>query len=122
MKNKFHWILLGLVGLVLGAGLAGCHRAQMRDYCEGERKCEGGNDADEKACVEYMKGERAAAKEYDCKSEYDDVLECWADKSSCKTEEIEDHDSYGLKKYTDDGACDGKVESLWRCVDGASGR
>jgi len=104
-----HRFLLALAGLLVSALLAGCY-GDIREFCEGWSDCYGGNDEDEKACVEYHKGERKAAAKYDCKDEFDKYFECAASKYKCD-------DDY----WTDEGKCNKQAINYYECIDKASG-
>jgi hypothetical protein len=96
---------LGLIAMAMALGTIGCY-SDIRDYCEQQTKCEGGNDNDEDACVEQMKGEKKAAKEYGCRKEYNDYMECAAENNSCEEE-----------FFMEDEKCFSKEEKLWECVE-----
>lgn len=67
---------------VLLMSLNGCY-GDIKDYCEVKIKCLGGNENDEEACVEQYKTEKRVSKEYDCKDEWKDQMECMADQVEC---------------------------------------
>ena len=90
-------------------GVLGC-KADIRDYCEKEVKCSGGNDKDEDACREMMKASRRAAKEYDCRNPWDAVLECFVNNMTCEEDLL-----------TDNGECIEKQTKLSTCIDKSSG-
>ena len=95
-------------GLWVGcaAALTGCY-GDIKDYCEKEAACEGGNENDEKACVEEMKGMRDAAKEYDCKDQFDEAMECEVDNGYCDSQ-----DNY----FTSGDACNAEEDKYYACL------
>jgi hypothetical protein len=113
MKNIFPKATALVLVSLTALWFSGCYK-DIRDYCEEMVDCEGGNDEDEKACVEELKGERKAAREYDCRDEFDDMLECFVDHGDCEDGDYGDYFSIGE-------TCSDEQEDLWDCEDDASG-
>ncbi len=92
--------------LVAGAMLlvSGCF-SDIKDYCEESNKCENGNENDEKACVEELKGTRKWFKQYGCKKEFDEYYECYVEEMDCVNDSL-----------TDENECASKNTKRWECV------
>jgi hypothetical protein len=122
MKTLFRYKIFNtaLTALVLVTSGIGCGDEKgvpvdIIDYCGLIAQCEGGNDMDEKACVEDAKGDRSENAVYNCGEKYDQWLECEVDQGHCYYDEDLEDDIYG-----DDGKCDGTEDALSECIRNAS--
>jgi hypothetical protein len=102
------FITLTLSGVLL-LPLLNCS-SKIATLCEQQQTCEGGNDKDVKACEEEIAGERDVAAAYDCKDQFNQVLECVTDKGSCNN-----------KRFVGGTSCNALSESLEACKKAASG-
>ena len=93
--------------LLLSASCSG----KYGDYCDKLIDCEGGNDKDRDACVEFAKAEADVADDYDCGDAFDTALDCLVNSSVCTAE-----------KKLDDKACDAQSKAEKACIEAASGK
>ncbi len=94
------------LGLVLTLAGAGC---DIYDYCKEATDCLGGNRRDEQACRTTLRGNRAVATRYGCRSEWVEYMDCLERKSYCMG-------GY----YTDNDLCSRLSQTYANCVDDAS--
>jgi hypothetical protein len=102
-----------IVGMcVLGALLlsASCS-GRYGDYCDKLIDCEGGNDKDRSACVEFAKAEADVADDYDCGDAFDTAFDCLVNSSVCTAE-----------RKLDDKACDDQRKAERACIEAASSK
>ncbi|OJY31216.1 MAG: hypothetical protein BGO98_45950 [Myxococcales bacterium 68-20] len=80
------------------------------DLCEKQRDCEGGNDKDVQACIEFARGGEEVAAAYDCSDAYERQASCLTNRAVCKD------------KRLDDSACKAEEAALTACEKAASGK
>jgi hypothetical protein len=74
------------VGLALAAfGAVGCG-PDIAGICEQQEACIGGNEADIDACIASAEGQRDAAVDIGCGSEFDVFVECNASLLECSSQ------------------------------------
>jgi hypothetical protein len=107
-----------LFGLCLAAAGFACN-GDVKDYCEKMIECEGGNDADQDACVEGIDGAQEVAAAYDCADQFDAMFQCEMESSSCQ-----DNGNGGKNFTSTDSAgndpCDDEEAAYGTCVQAAS--
>jgi hypothetical protein len=79
-------------------------------YCENDRNCSGGNDADVDACIEQQRTLENVSEAYDCGDQWDEVAECF-EKATCKD-----------KRMDLPSDCGPKVQAWSNCTKAASGK
>jgi hypothetical protein len=93
------------------------------DYCDAERKCEGGNDKDEAACIAERDGDSAAAEAYGCLEQHDRWMKCVVNKATCEPVGHDGADVLTTRDpVTDVERCEDQEQKLSSCIHGASGR
>ena len=98
---------LGVLALVASAHCS----STFSDYCEKDRDCRGGNDADIDACVEELRASENVASAYDCDNQFDDLSDCIKN-AFCNT----------TTKRLDLSACRTQSEALSNCQKAASAK
>ena len=105
MRNAPHKAVgIGIVWVLAMMVMGGCKK-DIRDFCEKEINCIGGNSNDEGACVDHLWAQRKAAKEYDCRKPWDNMMECQVENSRCESGYLDDN-----------GDCVEKSEKLSSCI------
>jgi hypothetical protein len=77
-----HFLSLGLALVAIPA--AGCG-PDISGTCQAQEACIGGNELDVDACIAATDGEREAAFDIGCGSEFDLLADCLAPKLECTT-------------------------------------
>jgi hypothetical protein len=119
--TTYRTLALGLAVSLLGVAAltsVGCGNA-YGDYCRAERDCEGLNDADQNACVEYASAQERVASHYGCSKQFAELRDCMIAESSC--EGVGDNKAYTTYDF-DNGRdkCETELDNYGDCVDGSS--
>ncbi len=94
--------------IVLALILANC--STQGSICSKSADCLGWNSARQDACEEELEGMDEVASEYDCETEFENVIKCHDETGSCQTEQ---NGNSTNKKYSFN--CGGQEEALEKC-------
>jgi hypothetical protein len=113
MKPSTCIAALLLLGATVATSIPACTNSAVASFCEEKCACEHCNDDDLDACEASYSGETEAAGEYDCETEYTEMLACQAEEGRC--DGTGDARRFGV---IDD--CADEIDDYADCVDDAS--
>jgi hypothetical protein len=102
------------------AGGAYACNGDIKDYCAAQAECEGGNDADEDACVEQISASEEVAASYDCSDQWQKAADCNFENASCQTDPSDNEKYFSSRPPGGDDPCTDEEDAFDACVAAAS--
>ncbi len=105
---KLKNLAVAAFGLLSLLAITNCS-SKFSKFCETQRNCLGGNDADEDACIEASRAQEDVADAYDCGDAFGNLADC-TENVTCKDGKV------------DSSGCKAQADALNACEKAASGK